>query len=476
MPAYFPPPLQRQLPLTPPEYFDEHNFDVMASQQGYCAGPNDRHYAYDYSEGYPIAKQAQFTTMTGPQFSYERELERQAARYSVPPPREHSFGPIAAPILPPIRVADKMDVSSAYSQPTQSKQAAVPPKEEKSAGGVAAHLDYEMDRMVDFVAEMSQGMYDLLKSRFCLADIDLSRSVQPTSPAQASFRKYVSQILASTRLPKATILLALHYLSTRMTMLSEHGTYSASTGHPWRLLTSALMLASKFLDDNTFQNKSWAEVSRIPVAELNAHEMEWLCAINWHLHVDWTDQAGLPVWFNQWDHCMERYEARKAELSLATLKLTPIDTVLQRQYHAPQQYTVPQLANPLYMPPTPFTPNYDSSSCYMSTDTSSRTPPHWNQWPQIRSLSPASANPTGPNTPEWYGKSAGSAYPQSNMAMSRNLPPPHILSSQQSPMYPGYQNQYPGHLWPMHSAGCACSYCYDRYGMHHGYGMQAVMG
>ncbi|KAJ5683908.1 uncharacterized protein N7477_000253 [Penicillium maclennaniae] len=56
-----------------------------------------------------------------------------------------------------------------------------PRKEEKATGGVAAHLDYEMDRMSDFVAEMTQGMYELYNTKITLADIDIARSISPGS-------------------------------------------------------------------------------------------------------------------------------------------------------------------------------------------------------------------------------------------------------------------------------------------------------
>lgn len=62
---------------------------------------------------------------------------------------------IGAPILPPIRVTETMDHFPPHygTQATESK-----PKDDKPTGGVAQHLDYDMDLMSSFVAEMSQKL------------------------------------------------------------------------------------------------------------------------------------------------------------------------------------------------------------------------------------------------------------------------------------------------------------------------------
>jgi hypothetical protein len=59
------------------------------------------------------------------------------------------YGGAPAPILPPIRSSGAIDPYH-YVQPEK--------KEEKPTGGVAQHLDYEMDVMACFVAEMAQKL------------------------------------------------------------------------------------------------------------------------------------------------------------------------------------------------------------------------------------------------------------------------------------------------------------------------------
>jgi hypothetical protein len=121
-----------------------------------------------------------------------------------------------------------------------------------TSGGVCAVLDYQIDQMTDYVAEMAQ------------------RIVLPTNPVSPAFRKFVSGLLSSTRLPSTTILLGMNYLARRTNMMNAAGQNPALSKSPdaalWRMLTIGLLLGSKFLDDNTFQNRSWSEVSGIPVA------------------------------------------------------------------------------------------------------------------------------------------------------------------------------------------------------------------
>ncbi|KAF3770045.1 hypothetical protein M406DRAFT_354229 [Cryphonectria parasitica EP155] len=54
-------------------------------------------------------------------------------------------------------------------------------------------------------------------------------------------------------------------------------------GSEYRLLTVALMLGNKFLDDNTYTNKTWAEVSGISVQDIHVMEVEFLSNMRYAL-------------------------------------------------------------------------------------------------------------------------------------------------------------------------------------------------
>lgn len=482
MPSFYPNTLPRQMPLTPPEYSGSYLSGVgIGSQSGILpyTGHNGLSTRYDpLGSCYEYAKRYPHSTFAA---SYNKQAAQSNAQSAVglAAHPENLYGPIAAPILPPIRIPEPPAQENNYGQYQRQHGARAnsepQPKDEKTVGGVSAHLDYEMEQMSDFVAEMAQGMYDLYISRICLADIDIIRSVHPNTVVPPAFRKYVSQILSSTRLPSSTILLGLHYLATRMGMLSAKGRYSAGSGQVYRMLTTALLLGSKFLDDNTFQNRSWSEVSNIPVAELNVLEIEWLLAIDWNMHINPDDSYGFISWRQHW----VKWQAKKVENTLDSLKLTPLDAEIRRQRSVSKQF-----------PPAPMYPR-------LNTDVASRSSfidhlqaqwqiPRYDQWSQQGSLderSPPSAPETGPNTPEWYGRMGTFGQNYSAPAYStRAIPPPARItpsSTQLGAYHTPYAQHYPHGNWGGHGTGCGCVYCsprHDQYFMAPGHGPQTVAG
>ncbi|GAB7339571.1 hypothetical protein MBLNU457_6176t1 [Dothideomycetes sp. NU457] len=95
------------------------------------------------------------------------------------------------------------------------------------------------------------------------------------------FRKWVTTILSTTQVAQNVILLALLFVY-RLKKLNP--TVKGKLGSEYRLLTVALMLGNKFLDDNTYTNKTWAEVSGISVAEVHIMEVEFLSNMKYNLY------------------------------------------------------------------------------------------------------------------------------------------------------------------------------------------------
>ncbi|KAI4271526.1 MAG: hypothetical protein LQ337_005950 [Flavoplaca oasis] len=479
MPSLFTLDMPRSLPLTPPDYYDtclgnsarpmyqstHGNFQSYSSVQHDPQDLQDRTLPSHFRQ--KVAPPAYHPFSKNNDCSVGAGMHSQESRY---------FGPAAhmnGPLLPPIRRTELPSNDICHSQP----KPAPPAKEEKATGGVSAHLDYEMDQMAEFVAEMAQGMYDLYESRICLADIDILRSVKPKASVAPAFRKYVLSVLSSTRLPSSTILLALHYLTARMSMLSSRGRYPTGRAQVYHMLTIALLLGSKFLDDNTFQNRSWSEVSNISVSELNTLEVEWLVAISWDLHVDHEDPQGFALWRNHW----QRWQAKRVEMSLRSLKLGPLDVNIQRLPPASNA------SNPSLSVSTAMY-NDENRRSFALNDVS---PNLWhaarpNEWPifQARTeYSPPSAPDTGPATPECYGNFADNSFahlpkpgsgraPQSASQgrFTSYLPAPYSMAGAPS---------YVGQNWNGHFFTCSCMSCVpysNQYVVGRGYGLQSVMG
>lgn len=232
-------------------------------------------------------------------------------------------------------------------------------------GGVCANLEYQIEDMTDYVAEMTQRLID------------------PTTEVAPDFRKFVLGLLSSTRLPHTTILLGMNYLSNRLVRLRT----VSGGGQMWRLLTVGLLLGSKFLDDNTFQNKSWSEVSGIAVAELNKMETAWLEEAKWELYVDLDNSPSYQAWLTNWNEWAKVRKAVKAVARerLSAPQLAPIDTNVARPRQSSVYRAYPQSATQERPQYVPYEHSAWSSSAYP-------TPQH----------TPPSAPDSGMTTPEYF--------------------------------------------------------------------------
>lgn len=117
--------------------------------------------------------------------------------------------------------------------------------------------------------------------------------VSPLSPdgiPTSGFRKWVTTILTTTQVTQNVILLALLFIYR---LKKVNPTVKGKLGSEYRLLTVGLMLGNKFLDDNTYTNKTWAEVSGISVQEIHIMEVEFLSNMRYSL---FTSEAQWKEW------------------------------------------------------------------------------------------------------------------------------------------------------------------------------------
>lgn len=462
MPGMYTP--QSHLPLTPPEYLQPFNgcnggiqlnaHQFAMSSQGLSM--SEKGPVYDYSvdsygrkqmHSYPPAH-GQSYPVAQPQVSYSGlpppGLTHPAGRYfSV------SGMPVPLPLPPQRRDLPPLD-DNYHHQRVESRKQEQPIRqsEEKPVGGVSAHLDYDMEEMTEFVGVMAQQLCVPLGSlpSDCASDANVDISVFQRSISDRalppSFRKFVLQILSSTRLPSSTILLGLVYLRERMALPAP--TTSARHDHVYRMITIALLLASKFLDDNTFQNKSWSEVTGLPVAELNSLEKEWLMDIGWHLHVDPEGTKGFSQYKTMWDTWVRKNGPKAAIPALAPINANirhnrsesvafspaPLYPSIQTYSHQHVNASDPSLQLPR---PHHSHPSHESAYWYMSSG----------------EHSPPSAPETGPTTPDGYSFGwSGPFGPQASM--------PHHRPQGYSRLPPISSSYH--HTW-VGGPACACSSC-----------------
>ncbi|PGH14466.1 hypothetical protein AJ80_05911 [Polytolypa hystricis UAMH7299] len=118
----------------------------------------------------------------------------------------------------------------------------------------------------------------------------------PESIPTVGFRKWVTTILSTTQVSQNVILLALLFIYR---LKKFNPGVRGKRGSEFRLMTIALMMGNKFLDDNTYTNKTWAEVSGISVQEIHIMEVEFLSNVRYNLFVtkeewdQWHRKLGL---------------------------------------------------------------------------------------------------------------------------------------------------------------------------------------
>ncbi|KAK7206152.1 hypothetical protein BZA70DRAFT_125395 [Myxozyma melibiosi] len=171
---------------------------------------------------------------------------------------------------------------------------------EPKTGGVSSKLDYSLDIMSEFLCTMSSTImgYKI-----------------PPSPVLI---KFTHQLLSSTRLPGSTIILALVYLSKRCALQAPSAVDQTAQ---YNLLIVSLILANKFNDDNTFTNKSWGEVTGLPISELTRVETDWLKLVKWQLNLHDDD---IGVW-NRWNDYWYEYSLHATKKSsVHTPQVAPI--------------------------------------------------------------------------------------------------------------------------------------------------------
>lgn len=227
------------------------------------------------------------------------------------------------------------------------------PESVNSSKGSLAEFAAEMTCLFWFESTASLKYAESLSS-----DAPVTRGLSPGVEPTIGFRKWVTTILSTTQVGKNVILLALMFIYR---LKEFNPDVSGKMGSEFRLLTIALMLGNKFLDDNTYTNKTWAEVSGISVNEIHIMEVEFLSNMKYQLY------ASEEQWL-EWKNKLGKFgtfydKARRYVSSKATSPVTPITQTIPHKLPSPPSgskylangYTA--LPNPLHtLPQLPRSP------------------------------------------------------------------------------------------------------------------------
>ncbi|KAF4313066.1 cyclin pho80-like protein [Botryosphaeria dothidea] len=146
----------------------------------------------------------------------------------------------------------------------------------------------------------------------------------PDAQPTTGFRKWVATILSTTQVTQNVVILALLFIYRLKTI---NPGVKGKPGSEYRLLTVALMLGNKFLDDNTYTNKTWADVSGISVQEVHIMEVEFLSNMKYNLFTSAEE-------WNEWHNTLGKFgtffeRASRAPLDTPSRTLGPPTPTLQ---------------------------------------------------------------------------------------------------------------------------------------------------
>jgi len=149
-------------------------------------------------------------------------------------------------------------------------------------------ISYKGGNLADFVADLTalfwfepiKVLRDAEKKPSGAYSVHRVADINPNS--LQSLKKWVQNMLSTTQVTQNVVFLALLFIY-RLKVINP--TVRGRPGSEYRLITLALMLGNKYLDDNTYTNKTWADVSAIPVGEIHIMEVEFLNSMRYSLAV-----------------------------------------------------------------------------------------------------------------------------------------------------------------------------------------------
>ncbi|KAJ5937899.1 hypothetical protein N7454_004241 [Penicillium verhagenii] len=222
----------------------------------------------------------------------------------------------------------------AAMKPTHSAPAKEVPAPEQSqkkssngtANGANLQIPLSINNSKTSLAEFASQMTCLFwfEKTSKLQSIEDRQYPVPSLVAEAmptpAFQKWVATILSTTQVSQNVILLALLFIYR---LKKFNAGVKGKKGSEFRLMTVALMLGNKFLDDNTYTNKTWAEVSGIAVQEIHVMEVEFLSNIRYDLFASEAEWARWHTKLGLFGNYFDAASLQPVESEISTLQVSP---------------------------------------------------------------------------------------------------------------------------------------------------------
>lgn len=161
----------------------------------------------------------------------------------------------------------------------------------------------------------------MIETIWPLSVLSCTRDSQPDGSDQIliGLRTFVQEVLRRSKTSYYTLQVALYYLIlikafvptcdfTMEQLVDSPSCRAMQCGR--RMFLTALILASKYLQDRNYSARAWSKISGLKTSEINANEMAFLAAIKWKLHVP------EPL-FNRWMDIVLKYSPSSSTLPMS---------------------------------------------------------------------------------------------------------------------------------------------------------------
>ncbi|KAG9234484.1 cyclin [Amylocarpus encephaloides] len=312
----------------------------------------------------------------------------------------------------------------APEQRTHPRRTSATPSQSRCPPSLVRQCDRKVsfvDSLVDSSAQIVEAIWPL-SSVVCRNDLG-GRGVLP-------LRTFIQETLRRSRTSYSTLQVALYYLILIKPHVPKHDftMEQPDDAHSIRALQcgrrmflSALILASKYLQDRNYSARAWSKISGLNTLEINQNEMAFLLAVNWELHI--TDAV-----FQRWTDIVLKYTPTQQPPSPGSSCLRLAEQ--SADWKAIIRRLNPQLDNLGGMTP-PSSAKAAVKAMAVSTPPRSFTP-----MATDRSTFEYGSNESTP-TPTYYTPSVlepslSTAYPQNKLAPALGLLPTPRLTPQSS--------------------------------------------
>jgi len=137
------------------------------------------------------------------------------------------------------------------------------------------------DKLVDVLSDVLKRLCER-NNRFSSNDTPVTR-FHALRPPQIPIKVYLKRIAKYSCCSEECFVLALIYIDR---VIRSNGSFLVNSYNVHRMIITSVMIATKFFDDQYFNNAHFGRVGGVSCKEINLLEIEFLFMINFNLYVE----------------------------------------------------------------------------------------------------------------------------------------------------------------------------------------------